>query len=69
MFKQLKYKKLLDYIENSIKGVFTWVIRSILDFDKHSWPVAVELILHKEKPLGKAGTWLKQAVITLDQQA
>ena len=39
-----------------------------LDFDKHSWPVAVELIWHKEKPLGKAGTWLKQAVITLDQQ-
>lgn len=39
-----------------------------LDFDKHSWPVAVELVWHKEKPLGKAGAWLKQAVISLDQQ-
>ena len=63
---QLRPKKILRYIKNSIKGFFTWVIRSILDFDKHSWPVAVELIWHKEKPLDKAGTWLKQAVIILD---
>ncbi len=38
-----------------------------LDFDKHSWPVAVELVWHKQKPLGMAATWLKQAVIALNQ--
>lgn len=38
-----------------------------LDFDHHSWPVAVELVWHKQKPLGVAGTWLKQAVIALNQ--
>jgi len=27
------------------------------------------LIWHKEKPLGQAGTWLKQIVITLHHQA
>lgn len=34
-----------------------------LEFDDHDWPVAVELIWHKQRPLGKAGTWLKSAAI------
>ncbi|MGO3083198.1 LysR substrate-binding domain-containing protein [Psychrobacter celer] len=44
------------------------LVSPTLDFDKHSWPVAVELVWHKEKPLGKAGTWLQQAIIALDRQ-
>lgn len=31
------------------------LVSPTLDFDKHGWPVAVELVWHKEKPLGKAG--------------
>ncbi|MBY4895468.1 LysR family transcriptional regulator [Cupriavidus sp. AU9028] len=33
-----------------------------LDFDDQDWPVALELVWQKQRPLGKAGTWLKDRV-------
>lgn len=34
-----------------------------LEFDDHDWPAALELVWHKERPLGKAAAWLKGAMI------
>ncbi|MFD1007960.1 LysR family transcriptional regulator [Oceanisphaera ostreae] len=34
-----------------------------LEFDDHDWPIALELIWHKQRPLGKAGNWLKTTAI------
>lgn len=42
------------------------LVSPALDFDNNSWPVAVELIWHKEKSFGKAGAWLKQAITKLN---
>ncbi|MBO4121381.1 LysR family transcriptional regulator [Cupriavidus gilardii] len=33
-----------------------------LDFDDQDWPVAMELVWHKQRPLGKAGAWLQERV-------
>lgn len=33
-----------------------------LTFQDQDWPVAMELVWHKQRPLGKAATWLKERV-------
>ncbi|MGP9558117.1 LysR family transcriptional regulator [Psychrobacter sp. AOP7-A1-24] len=42
------------------------LVAPILDFDDHDWPVALELVWHKQHSLGKAATWLRSAVIALN---
>lgn len=44
-----------------------YLVAPILDFDDHDWPVALELIWHKQRPLGKAAAWLKSAAIALNK--
>lgn len=44
-----------------------YLVAPALDFDDHDWPVALELIWHKQRPLGKAAAWLKAAAIALDK--
>lgn len=39
------------------------LVSPALEFDDQDWPVALELIWHKQRPLGKAAAWLKNAVI------
>ncbi|WP_319784448.1 LysR family transcriptional regulator [Oceanisphaera sp. IT1-181] len=41
-----------------------YLVSPDLEFDDHDWPVALELIWHKQRPLGKAAAWLKTAAIT-----
>lgn len=33
-----------------------------LTFQDQDWPVAMEIVWHKQRPLGKAATWLKERV-------
>lgn len=33
-----------------------------LAFQEQDWPVAMELVWHKQRPLGKAATWLRERV-------
>ncbi|MDX1267355.1 MAG: LysR family transcriptional regulator [Oceanisphaera sp.] len=40
-----------------------YLVSPSLAFDDHDWPVALELIWHKQRPLGKAAAWLKEAAI------
>ncbi|GHA08237.1 LysR family transcriptional regulator [Oceanisphaera arctica] len=40
-----------------------YLVSPALAFDDHDWPVALELIWHKQRPLGKAAAWLKEAAI------
>lgn len=42
-----------------------YLVAPTLDFDDHDWPVALELVWHKHRSLGKAATWLKSAAIAL----
>ena len=44
-----------------------YLVAPILDFDDHDWPVALELVWHKQRALGKAGDWLKSAAIALNK--
>lgn len=44
-----------------------YLVAPKLDFDDHDWPVALELIWHKQRSLGKAATWLKSAAIALNK--
>ncbi len=46
-----------------------YLVSPALDFDDHDWPVALELVWHKQRPLGKAAAWLKAAAITAAQFA
>lgn len=39
------------------------LVAPTLDFDNHDLLVALDLMWHKDRPLGKAAIWLKQAVI------
>ncbi|GAA3541254.1 LysR family transcriptional regulator [Zobellella aerophila] len=39
------------------------LVSPALEFDDQDWPVALELVWHKQRPLGKAAAWLKHAVI------
>jgi len=34
-----------------------------LEFDDQDWPVALELVWHKQRPLGKAAAWLRQRLM------
>jgi len=43
------------------------IVAPTLGFDDHDWPVALVLIWHKERALGKAATWLKSAAIALNE--
>lgn len=38
------------------------LVSPALEFDDQDWPVALELVWHKQRPLGKAGAWLRQRV-------
>ena len=40
----------------------TQLVSPALEFDDQDWPVAMELVWHKQRPLGKAATWLKERV-------
>lgn len=40
-----------------------YLVSPTLEFDDQDWPVALELIWHKQRPLGKAAAWLKEAAI------
>src|SRR5699024_4684508 len=40
-----------------------YLVSPPLEFGDHDWPVALELVWHKQRPLGKAAAWLKNAVI------
>lgn len=44
-----------------------YLVSPELAFDDHDWPVALELIWHKQRPLGKAAAWLKEAAIAAAQ--
>ena len=44
-----------------------YLVAPILDFNDHDWPVALEIVWHKQRPLGKAAAWLKQATIALNK--
>jgi DNA-binding transcriptional LysR family regulator len=33
-----------------------------LTFQDQDWPVAMEIVWHKQRPLGKAATWLRERV-------
>ena len=39
------------------------LVAPTLDFDSHDFLVPLEIIWHKNRPLGKAAMWLKQAAI------
>jgi DNA-binding transcriptional LysR family regulator len=38
------------------------LVSPALDFDERDWPVALELVWHKQRPLGKAAAWLKERI-------
>lgn len=38
------------------------LVSPALDFDEQDWPVAMELVWHKQRLLGKAAAWLKQRI-------
>ncbi|CAG9174513.1 LysR family transcriptional regulator [Cupriavidus respiraculi] len=38
------------------------LVSPVLEFDDQDWPVPMELVWLKQRPLGKAGTWLKERV-------
>jgi len=40
-----------------------YLVAPTLAFDQHDWPVALEIIWHKQRSLGKAALWLKAAAI------
>lgn len=40
-----------------------YLVSPPLEYNDHDWPVALELVWHKQRPLGKAAAWLKNAVI------
>lgn len=42
------------------------LVAPALEFDHHDFLVPLELVWHKDRPLGKAATWLKQAAITFE---
>ncbi len=44
-----------------------YLVSPDLDFNDHDWPIALEIIWHKQRPLGKAAAWLKSAAITLEK--
>ncbi|MGO4998036.1 LysR family transcriptional regulator [Oceanisphaera sp. W20_SRM_FM3] len=44
-----------------------YLVSPTLAFDDQDWPVALELIWHKQRPLGKAAAWLKEAAIEAAQ--
>lgn len=44
-----------------------YLVAPTLGFDDHDWPVALELIWHKQRSLGKAATWLKSTAIALNK--
>lgn len=44
-----------------------FLVEPILDFNDHDWPVALEIVWHKQRPLGKAAAWLKSAAIALNK--
>ena len=44
-----------------------YLVSPPLEFDDHDLPIALELVWHKQRPLGKAATWLKAAVIAAAQ--
>lgn len=41
------------------------LVAPVLEFDNHDFLVPLDLVWHKDHPLGKAATWLKQAAIAL----
>lgn len=46
-----------------------YLVAPTLAFDDQDWPVALELIWHKQRPLGKAAAWLKEAAIEAAQSS
>lgn len=46
-----------------------YLVSPTLAFDDQDWPVALELIWHKQRPLGKAAAWLKEAAIEAAQSS
>ena len=44
------------------------LVAPVLDFDRHDLLVALDLLWHKDRPLGKAAIWLKQALIAFEEK-
>lgn len=45
------------------------LVSPALEFDDQDWPVALELVWHKQRPLGKAAAWLKAAAVGAAQSS